>query len=94
MKKILFLCFIILYACSEDKDIGTISFTSNRDCEIRLFDSHGRQTGHKHYEAGNSPAVMDMKRSGIYVVYAASADKTIKEPLTYMGENLEYHIEF
>ena len=94
MKKFLFLFLIVLYSCSKEESIGTIAFTSNRDCEIRLFDSQGRQTGHEHYIVGGSPAVMDMKRSGVYVVHAVSADRTIKEPLTYMGENLEYHIKF
>jgi hypothetical protein len=86
---------ILLVACSEDKEIGSISFTSNQDCDIRLFDSHGRQVAREQYEVGKAPAVVQMKSSGVFVIHAESQGQvTKKEPITYVTGNMEHYIEF
>jgi len=43
---------------------------------------------------GKAPFVVQMKRSGIFIVRAVNGDKTYKEPLTYAISNHEYFIEF
>ena len=94
------LCILItvsLVACSEGEppDLGTIIFTANVDCEIRLFAANnGEQIAHSHYETGKEPFVVQMTRSGIFVVLAKSDGKEKREPLSYVRGELEYHIEF
>jgi hypothetical protein len=87
---------LVMFACSDaDPDaIGTLSITSTHDCDIRVFDSHGRQLDRQHYEVGKAPAVVTMKSTGIFIVHAVSGNTTIKEPITYAGGNLNYYIEF
>jgi len=80
--------------CKDDPEIGTISFTSSADCDIRLFDSRGEQIARVHYELAKTSAVVTMKRSGVYIVQAVNGDTTYKEPIAYPGGNLEYHITF
>jgi hypothetical protein len=82
-------------ACSETDDIGTIAFTASHDCDIRLFNSKGEQIAREPYEVGKAPAVVYMKSSGVFIVHAASdGQTTVKEPVTYVGGNMEYFIEF
>jgi hypothetical protein len=93
--------FLILFAaCSDNADpatgLGTIMFTSNVDCEIRLFAANnGEQLARDFYEVGKEPIVIQMKSTGIFVLNAESpGKKTKKEPLAYNGGNMEHYIEF
>ena len=102
----LLLSFLFFSACSvfypiyDPPQLGTIMFTSNEDCEIRLFDSQGRQVTRENYELGRAPVIVQMTSSGVFVVRAVSVgsaltpSKTFKEPITYVGGNMEYYIEF
>ena len=94
--KFLLIVLIVLTvpSCKDDPEIGTISFTSSADCDIRLFDSRGEQVARVHYELAKTSAVVTMKRSGVYIVQAVNGDTTYKEPIAYPGGNLEYHITF
>jgi len=99
MKKVLFLFLIFFAACSDPADapeLGTIMFTSNFDCDIRLFAANnGEQLAREFYEVGKDPFIVKMKSTGIFVLHAESpGKKTKKEPLTYNGGNLEHFIEF
>ena len=100
MKSVRFFSLLTLLffaACSKDDEpiLGSIIFTSNVDCKIQLFDSQGRETASGNYEIGKQPFVVQMKRSGIYVLLAkADGKKDIKEPLTFMPGTLEQFIEF
>ena len=90
-----FLILLTVPACSDDDPIlGSISFTSSADCNIRLFDSNGREIARENYEVGKAPFVVQMKRSGIYIVRAVNNNQTYKEPLTFVNGNIEYFIEF
>ena len=95
---LIFLIAVLLFsaaACYDDDTVlGSIMFTANADCEIRLFDSHGREIAHDHYETEKEPFVVQMKRSGVFVVHAVAGNKTIKEPLTFVRDNIEHYIEF
>jgi hypothetical protein len=80
---------------------GSILFTSNFDCEIRLFNSDTVQIARDYYEVGKAPFIVHMKESGEYLLFAetvgvllAPAKKTIKETITYRSGNIEYYIEF
>ena len=91
------LTLLFFEACSQGEEtiLGSIVFTSNVDCKIQLFDSQGRETASGNYEIGKEPFVVQMKRSGIYVLLAkAAGKKDIKEPLTFMPGTLEQFIEF
>jgi len=82
-------------SCSaNDPILGAINFTASHDCDIRLFDSAGREIAHEKYELGKAPVVVQMSRSGIFIVRAVNGDKTYKEPLTFVNGNIEYYIEF
>ena len=95
LKFLIVLIVLTVPACSDDDPIlGSISFTSSADCNIRLFDSNGREIARENYEVGKAPFVVQMKRSGIFIVRAVNGDKTYKEPLTYAISNHEYFIEF
>jgi len=90
------LVFLFFAACSvEDDPIqGSISFTSNADCHIRLFDSRGNQIERGQYEVEKEPFVVPLKRTGIYVVHAESdGNPTKRDPITFVG-SMEYYIEF
>jgi hypothetical protein len=91
-----FIFALALFACSDPDpaQIGTIAFTSNADCSFRLFDGSGRQCAHDVYCLGQSPAVVRMKSTGVFIIHAESAGKEIKKPITYLSGNLEYFIEF
>ena len=93
-----FLCILVILvvsACSHDDEmIGAITFTSSVNCDIRLFDSRGRQVGREYYEVGKNPAVIQMKSTGIFIVHATNGNQTIKEPITYIGGNLDYYLRF
>ena len=88
--------FLILFAaCSVDEPLlGSIMFTSNQDCDIRLFDAGGAQIARINYEIGKEPAIVQMTRSGIFIVHAVGETRTIKDPITFVNGNLEYYIEF
>jgi hypothetical protein len=73
---------------------GTIMFTSNYDCEIRLFDSDTTQLVREFYELGKAPAVVRMTTTGVFILQTTAAHQSKKEPLTYSGGNMEYYIEF
>jgi hypothetical protein len=61
---------------------------------MRLFDSHGRQVAHEQLEVSNPPVVVNMKSTGVFIIHAVSGGSTVKKPITYMGGNIEYQIEF
>jgi len=99
----LVIILVMFFACSDPAPahLGTIVFTASHDCDIRLFDCTGNQIAREQYEVGKSPAVVNMKSSGVFVVHAvfvgaglAPARTTIKEPMAYHSGNLEYYIEF
>lgn len=94
MKKIIILFSIILFACSDEQPIGSISFSSDIDCDIRIFDSAGRQIAHEKYKVENIPVVVTMNRTGIYVVRAVSEEKTVKNNFAYTGGDVPYFIIF
>ena len=89
-------------SCSQEPAIlGSIIFTSEHDCDIRLFHSNGAQIDRVMYEVGKPPVVVQMKSSGVFIVHAtrvgaghALPEKTIKEPITYIRGTLEYFIAF
>ena len=101
MKPLIFLTFltffcILLPSCLDDDErvIGSISFTADADCDIRLFDSNGRQIARGNYELEKAPFVVSLKHSGVYVVHAESEGKpTKKDPVTFVV-SMEYYIEF
>ena len=91
--------FLAVPSCSDgdpSPEHGTIMFTSNADCDIRLFDCDSIQIARQHYEVGKYPVIVSMKSSGEYIVHALnySSQKTLQSPLIYKGGNLEYYIEF
>ncbi|MCL2436253.1 MAG: hypothetical protein FWD09_09000 [Lentimicrobiaceae bacterium] len=88
------LSVLFFASCKEDPIIGSISFTASHDCDIRLFDSNGNQIARDQYETEKAPFVIQMKRSGAYIVHAVHEDKTIKEPIAYPGGVFERFIEF
>jgi len=90
----MFLFFLAACSVENDKDIGTILFSSSHDCDIRIFDSAGRQTARISYELGKVPELVYVKRSGVYIVHAVSGNLEYKEPLTFVNRNIEYYIEF
>jgi len=91
----LFIFFILFSACKDDDPIiGSISFTSSADCNIRLFDSRGKQIARVYYELGKAPAVVQMNRSGVYIVRAVNSNAILNEPLAYQGGDIVYLIEF
>jgi hypothetical protein len=96
--RFLVFCFLVLCSsCTDNKDLpslGSITFTSSDDCDIRLFDSRGRQVAHEPYETGKPPVVVDMKSTGIFVIHAEGAGVLKKEPVTYPGGNIDYYIDF
>ena len=96
IRLICLICPLLFFACSgaDDTQLGTIMFTANADCDIRLFYSQGSQLARVQYEVGKAPAVVNMKSSGVFVVHAVSSDKTVKEPITYVNGNLDHYIEF
>lgn len=91
------LTVVFFTACSQGEEpiLGSIMFTSNEDCKIYLFDGAGRDIASGDYEVGKDPFVVQMKRTGIYVLLAkSSGKKDIKEPLSYMPGTMEHYIEF
>jgi hypothetical protein len=96
----LVLILVIMVSCScsttpdPDGRLGSIMFTATHDCDIRLFDSNGRQVAREQWEIGKPPAVVQMKSSGIFVIHADNGEKTIKEPITFVRGNIEHCIEF
>jgi len=95
--RILLVVFLTVSCSQDDNSLptvpGTIQFTSSHDCEFRLFDSDGRQLVREFYRPG-SVTVVRMKTTGIFILHAVSASKTIKVPISYIGGNKEYFIEF
>ena len=96
--RLFFILSILFFfaACSNDDEPiqGSITFTSNADCDIRLFNSNGKQIDRGQYEVEKPPFVVSLKRTGVYVVHAESAGKaTKKDPITFFG-SMEYFIEF
>jgi len=92
----LFLIFLSFSSCRHEETIlGDISFTSNEDSRIHLFDSNGRQIDNALYEVGKSPFIVQMKSSGVFIVHAVSEGKpAIQNPLTFVSGSLDYFIEF
>jgi len=97
-KLIFFLSIIIALffaACSEDPaERGSITLTATHDCDIRLFDSQGRQIARENYEVGKEPVIIKMQYSGVFIIHAVSSDKTVKEPITFHSGHIEHYIEF
>ena len=101
---IFLLAAFLFVACSDDNvsnELGTIMFTSNVDCRIRLFDSaYGNQLINEQYEVGKAPVIVQMKYSGVYILYAeyppsgAIKGGSIKVPLSYVSGTIEHYIEF
>jgi len=93
------LALLIFFACSCADDTpsrseGTINFTSTHDCKISLFDDCENQVARTDYEVGKSPAIIYMKQTGLYYIFAESANQTKNDSLYYCGGNIEHYIEF
>ena len=99
-KFVLFLSILIaifFVACFDGapSERGSITFTATHDCDIRLFDSQGRQIARDSYEVGKPPTIINMKTTGLFFVLAETPDgKTKKEPIPFPGGNIEHYIEF
>jgi len=86
-------------SCADDTpshatDPGAIIFTSNQDCNIRLFDDCENQITRTDYEVGKSPAIVYMKQIGVYYIFAENCIKTKLDSINYCGGNIEFYIEF
>ena len=98
----LFLILLFFTACSSDETVlGSISFTANADCDIRLFDVGGDQIARGNYVVGKDPFIVVMKNSGMFVVHAvfngsgtAPKNTTFKQTMTYISYDVEYFIKF
>ena len=88
----------LLCSCKDYNDLptlGTITFSTTHDCDLRLFNSKGDQVAREHLEAERPPIVINMKETGVFIIHAeAEGMKTIKEPITYHSGNIEHYIEF
>ena len=94
----LFFCSACVFSPIHDLP-GSITFTANDDCEIRLFTTDSVQIAREYYELGKAPFIVPMKEPGEYMIIAvraglALAPKTVKEPILYPGGKFEYYIEF
>ena len=96
---ILFILFIFFSvpSCSDpvpSSRPGAIMFTSDRDCEFRLFNSDSIQIARATYEPPKHPIAIYMSETGIFFIHAESGAAVLKKTLTYAGGNMEYFIEF
>jgi len=96
-----FLILLAFSSCKEETVIGSLSLSSSHDCDIRLFDSQGRQIARENYETEKPPVIIQMKHSGVFIVHAefvgaglAPAQTKIKDPIAYPGGVFEHYIEF
>ena len=97
--KIVVAFIIVLLALTgcKDKDVvqGTIKLTASESCDIRLFDSQGRQVARGAYELEKEPVTFEMKSTGLFVILAKTTDgKEKREPLPLPGGEIEHHIKF
>jgi WD40 repeat protein len=70
----------LLFSCTTDNDIvfGSILFSSNADCTVRIFDTPGNQL--VRVEVPHDTTVSaDMKHKGIFIVHAVSAAGVVKK---------------
>ena len=101
MKKFAFLFLIaslsscdVFYPIHDYPWEGEILFTSNYDCEFRIFNSDTVQIIRDVYELGKHPTSVRMKSTGVFILHAESASKSKKTSFTYGGGNVSYYIEF
>jgi hypothetical protein len=78
-------------------------FTSDLDCEIRLFTIDSIQIARGYFEPGKPPFIVPMKEPGEYILIADAleplpdfepARKNVEKKIIYRNGNLEYYIEF
>ena len=86
---------LFFHSCKDDPIIGSITFTASHNCDVRLFDSQGREIAHVTCDLTRQPAVVEMTRSGLFVVLAECPGKeSVKESLPYPGGDIQHYIQF
>ncbi|MDR0796199.1 MAG: hypothetical protein LBE79_09150 [Tannerella sp.] len=83
-------------SCTTDNDIifGSILFSSNTDCTVRIFDVPGNQLAR--VEVPHDVTVSaDMKHKGIFIVHAVSSSGVVKkETVLFEGGVVDCFIYF
>ena len=98
MKYFALILFFIFVSCSDEiKNDGTIMFTSNENCEFKIYTvSNGKFISSGIYELEKNPTVIYIKNADLYIIHAETynSKKTYKKPVHFNGGILEYFIEF